>query len=656
MAGTLSAFFPSLQDAGLRLVGLNGREGISQLFDFHLDLVSEFSGVPPEKLIGQNAVITITDDDGKPRYVNGYINRFVQLDSTLRETRYWAQVVPWIYFLTKSSNSRIFQEMTVFDIVSEVLRDQPRPPSQGSAYLQKLSGRTDFEKRSYCVQYRETDFNFISRLMEEEGYYYYFEHKLDSHVLVVGSAPQPHPDCPETSEMHFEHGVSARSAGNLITAFHVGLEFVSGRCSLTAYNYMKPADNFPAASPTVIKVGGNEKYEIYDHPGEYAKGLVGRSPGEDESNVGKTHSQGNTMLQVRLQTEEARYMTGTGFSTAPAITSGHKFKLKDFPSHDFPAGAGDFNAEYLITAVNHTGYDAGAFAGEGRRFSYSNSFTCIPASVPFGPLRLTPKPVVPGPQTATVTGSGDIYTDKYGRVQVQFYWRDATTRRPKSISCWVRVAESWASKGFGSQFLPRVGDEVVVAFLEGDPDQPLVIGRVYNATNMPPFELPANQTQSGIKTRSSPGGGSQNANELRFEDKKGKEEVFLHAERQLTTEVEQDESRTVGGGRQTSIGANDELKIQGNWDVKVQGNTKVDTMGNCTIQSNGSMQVKGMASLTAESPAPVTVKSGSMVTIQAPMIKLAAPIVIADGMIQCQVLQTQAVISPSYTPGAGNIL
>jgi type VI secretion system secreted protein VgrG len=293
---------------------------------------------------------------------------------------------------------------------------------------------------------------------------------------------------------------------------------------------------------TTISVNGNSKYEIYDYPGEYLK-----------------KAQGNDLVKLRMEEEEAMHTVLTGTSTCRAFLPGYRFDLEGHSSNAM-------NATYLLTEVQHAasvgdGYDTSTAAGG--EAHYTNSFTCMPYDVPYRPQRLTPKPIVQGPQTATVVGKAgeEIWTDKFGRVKVQFHW-DREGRRDENSSCWIRVSHPWAGKGWGAIAIPRIGQEVIVDFLEGDPDQPIITGRVYNAEQMPPYGLPANQTQSGVKSRSSKEGTTDNFNEIRFEDKKGEEQLFIHAEKNQDIEVENDETHWVGQDRKKTIDRDETTEVK----------------------------------------------------------------------------------------------
>ena len=501
----------------LLLKGFRGSEGMSRLFRFELDLLSEDPGISYTDIIGKSVTISLKQADGTPRYFNGVISRFGQGGSDEVFTTYHAEMVPWLWFLTRTADCRIFQNMTIPDIIKKIFNDLGF-----NDFSDSLKG--SYQPREYCVQYRETDFNFVSRLMEEYGIFYFFKHEQGKHTLLLADDPIANPDCPGQSHFRFYIKTSAVLDEDVVNGWHAEQELRTGKCTLTDYNFETPSRSLLASTATIDSVGGNSKYETYDYPGKYLK-----------------KNEGDSLTKIRMQEEESVYQVVHGTSGARSMVTGNKFTLKEHYREDM-------NTSYLLTEIEHNAHTTSYSTSRGpMEDHYANSFSCIPASVPFRPLRLTPHPTVMGPQPAVVVGrSGDeICVDKYGRVKVQFFW-DRKGKKDDNSSCWARVSQFWAGKNWGAIFIPRVGQEVMVDFLEGDPDQPLITGRVYNAEQMPPYDLPANMTQSGIKTRSSKGGGTDNFNEIRFEDKKGSEDLFIHAEKDMHREVENDDSLTVG--------------------------------------------------------------------------------------------------------------
>jgi len=534
----------------LLLQGFTGREGISRLFHFQVDLLSPNKAISFADIVGGRVTIRVNLADGSERYFNGFVSRFSQGASDARFTHYQMEVVPWLWFLTRNADCRIFQNMTIPDIVQQVFKDRGFTDFKNS-----LTG--SFETREYCVQYRETDFNFVSRLMEQYGIFYYFEHDQNKHTLVLGNSPTAHPPCPHQSKARYDATVGDWHDEDVVTAWHMEQELRTGKYSLTDYNFETPSTSLLSSDPTVFSVDGNTKYEIYDYPGIYL-----------------TKSQGDTVTKIRMQEEETPHLVATGTSVCRAFTSGYKFNLLEHFRKDM-------NEEYVLTEIQHMGT-----VGESYTISdtttgeqYSNHFTCIPASVPYCPPRITPKPFVQGPQPALVVGKSgeEIWVDKYGRVVVQFYW-DRIGKDNEKSSCWVRVSQPWAGKNWGAMWIPRIGQEVIVSFLEGDPDRPLITGRVYNAEQTVPYDLPDHQTVSTFKSRSSKGGGSDNFNEIRFEDKTGSEQIFINAERDMDLRVEVDSRESVGENRHLNVGTNQTEQIGADKHLQI-GSNHVESIG-----------------------------------------------------------------------------
>ena len=497
----------------LLLQEFTGSEAVSRLFSLHLDLLSTRSSIAFKDIIGQRVTIRVKlAEAGKQRFFNGFVSRFTQSGSDERFTHYHMEVVPWLWFLTRNSDCRIFQNKSVPEIIQDIFK------IHGFQDF-KLSLSGSYQQREYCVQYHETDFNFVSRLMEQYGIFYYFQHEHAKHTLVLADSPGAYQPCPGQERAKYDLVAGGLESEDLVTRWQLEQELRAGKYSLTDYNFETPSTSLLAGEPTMIRVKGSSGYELFDYPGDY-----------------ENRSQGEALAKLRMQEEEAGHLIARGSSVCRAFTSGYRFELQDHYR-------GDMNTSYLLTTVQHdasagTTYGSGVEGGGER---YSNQFTCIPASVPYRPARITPKHVVQGPQTALVVGKEgeEIWVDKYGRIKVQFYW-DRVGKKDENSSCWIRVSQSWAGKNWGAVWLPRIGQEVVVSFLEGDPDRPLITGRVYNAEETVPYPLPEHQTVSTLKSRSSKGGASANYNEIRFEDKKGNEQVFINAEKDFDLRVEND--------------------------------------------------------------------------------------------------------------------
>ncbi len=533
----------------LLLRSISGSDAISQPFQYHLELLSEDDAIDFKSIVGQRVTVKLLLADASPRYFNGFISRFSQgaRDGVL--TSYHAEMVPWLWFLTRTADCRIFQKKSIPDIIQQIFKDL------GFTDF-KLNLYSNFEPRDYCVQYRETDFHFVSRLMEQVGVYYFFEHNDANHTMILGNDPSVHKECPGQPTARYELTAGGWQDDDVVTEWRLEEAIRPGSWAQTDYNFETPSTSLLVALP------GPNKYEIYDYPGDYA-----------------TRSDGDVLTKVRLEEDTTPGMIGQGGSDCRAFAPGYKFTLADHYRSDL-------NQPWLITEVHHRAsqggdYGGGAMVSQDKEFSYQNTFTCIPASVPFRPGRVTPRPVVRGCQTAMVVGppGEEIHTDKYGRVKVQFHW-DREGKRNENSSCWIRVSHPWAGKGWGAVSIPRIGQEVVVDFLEGDPDQPIIVGRVYNAESMPPYSLPAGAMVSGFKSNSTKGGGGYN--EIAADDTKGKEKVTIHGQYDMNTTVQHDKTTVVKSGNRTitvESGTNTET-IKGTASLTVQAGARmVDVTG-----------------------------------------------------------------------------
>jgi type VI secretion system secreted protein VgrG len=517
-----------LGDDVLLLRGFTGSEAISQLFHFDLDLLSEDTSIKLQDLVGQNVTLRIFDADGAERSWNGFISRFSQGSQDRRLTAYRAQMVPWLWFLTRTADCRIFQNKKAPDIIQKIFSDLGFQDFELRLY-------GEFAPRDYCVQYRETDFNFVSRLMEEEGIYYYFTHEDGKHVLVLANDPAAHEPCPGQKTARYDFRGGSVTYEDVVTEWQYQEEFRPGAWCHTDYNFETPSTSLAAS------VNGKNPYEIYEYPGEY-----------------RVRAEGDRLARIRLQEQTAPSNVSQGTSGCRHFTSGYKFTLEDHYRTDL-------NQAYLLTAVRHVAtqgadYQVGSGSAGSEELTYRNSFDCIPFSTPFRPPRLTPQPFVQGCQTAVVVGPGgeEIHTDKYGRVKVQFHW-DREGKKNENSSCWIRVSHPWAGQSWGAISIPRIGQEVIVDFLEGDPDQPIIVGRVYNAEQMPPFGMPGGAVISGVKSNSTKGGGGYN--EISLNDTKGTELINIHAQYDQQKKVEHDERVNVGNDRTEEVGHDEKIKI-----------------------------------------------------------------------------------------------
>ncbi len=559
----------------LLLRGFSGSEAVSQLFHFDLDLLSENDSVKFEDVVGKNVTLHVNTAEGKKRHFNGFVSGFSQGPQERRLTAYHAQMVPWLWFLTRTADCRIFQGQKVPDIIQKIFTDL-----KFHDFELRLSGT--YSPRDYCVQYRETDFNFVSRLMEEEGIAYFFDHSDGKHVLVLADDTSAYKPCPgqETARYSFR-GPGATYEEDLVTEWHYQQEFRTGAWAQTDYNFETPSTSL------AVTVNGKNPYEIYEYPGEH-----------------NVRALGDRLAKIRLQEQTARCVVSHGAGMCRNFRSGFQFTLQEHYRKDL-------NEKYLITALRHSAthganYEVGAAGGTG--LTYTNNFETIPASTPFRPRRVTPTPFVQGCQTALVVGPGgeEIYTDKYGRVKVQFHW-DREGKKNESSSCWIRVSHPWAGQGWGAISIPRIGQEVIVDFLEGDPDQPIIVGRVYNAEQMPPFALPGKAVISGVKSNSTKGGGGNN--EISLDDTKGTELINIHAQYDQQKKVEHDERVNVGHDRTEQVGHDETITIGNNRTEKVGVNETI------TIGSNRTEKVGSNENISIGSNRTETVGSNESITV-----------------------------------------
>ena len=557
---------------------LSGAEAISRPFEFRVDVFAAADAtVEFDRLLGQGVTVSVALPEGEKRHFNGIV-RSVAKGGTERttgvaRTAYRLTLVPKLWLLTRVARSRIFQQKTVKQILETVL----------TGITTQFTLQGTYEPRDYCAQYRETDFEFASRLMEEEGIFYFFTHADGQHKMVIGDVPIAHPVLAAGPTIKFDPGSGGALPDDRIHEWEKSQELTAGKVTLWDHCFELPGRNLEATAQVLesvqvgevahkVRYAANQQLELYDFPGGYAKRFDGVAPGGGDApaNINKIFQDNARTVGIRTRQVAVGALVVTGSSNCRQLVAGHKFTLTDHLDGD---------GEYVLTAVEHEARAADtARSGGGSGFAYRNRFRCIPSALPFQTPRVTPRPRVDGCQTATVVGpSGEeIFTDKYGRVKVQFHW-DREGQRNASSSCWVRVATIWAGNQWGAIHIPRIGQEVVVDFLEGDPDRPIIVGSVYNAQQMPPYALPANRTQSGIKSRSSAQGGPETFNEIRFEDKKGSEHVFIQAEKDLRVNVKNDETWTTGHDRTETIQHNHKQTItEGDQRIEVvKGNQEI---------------------------------------------------------------------------------
>lgn len=523
MANRVVRAHTPLGEDQLQFRSMSGSEGLSQLFEFEIDLLSPSASIDMKAVLGKPMSLEIQTASA-PRFLNGQVVRFSMIGregGTARHTIYRATVRPWLWYLTRSSDNKIFQNKTAVEILEEVLGDY------GFAFEKKLTG--SYRQWENCVQYNETDFAFVSRLMELEGIYYYFKHDQNQHTLVLTDDAGGHEPMPGYETInYFAADRDVTEDMEVIDDWQVTSEVRSGSYTVDDFNFTTPGGDLVNVR-SQPQPYDHSSYDMYEWLGEF-------------TNAGE----GEHYARVRLEEVQSLADRSVGHATVRGMAPGYTFSMRNSPRSDD-------NREYLVVSVNYRlregGYATGAAPSD-----YAFNFVVQPTSLPFRAPRVTNVPRTTGPQTAVVVGpeGEEIWTDQYGRVKVQFRW-DRSGRRNENCSCFVRVSHVIAGDGFGAVFTPRVGQEVVVDFVGGRPDRPLIVGRVYNPREMPPFNLPGEQTKSGFVTRSTPGGSPETANSLVFEDKMGAEFVALHAERNLNVSVEHDETHDTVGTRTTVI-------------------------------------------------------------------------------------------------------
>ena len=578
----------------LQVLEFSGREAISQPYRFELELISENAELDLQSLLHQRTFLAFTPDG---LGIHGLIYQVAQAESGKRLTRYKLSIVPQLSYLALRTNQRIFQHLTVPQIVAQVL--QEHGIALGDYQFQL--GPTVYPTRDYCVQYDESDLHFIQRLCEEEGIHYHFQHSAQGHVLVFGDDQSAFGKLGQPTAYLQDNGMTADEP--VIKRFAVRLETRTSRITRRDYDFEQPRllmeaafkeDRDPEAKPL-------PDLEDYDYPGRFVD-----------------RARGKHLSQRHLERHRADYRLAEGRGDQPKLLSGHFLELSDHPRPDY-------NDLWLLHEVIHQGKQPQVLeesvtshtdANDGFQQGYRNHFTATPWDVPFRPPLTHPKPKVLGSQTAVVTGPAgeEIHCDEYGRIKVQFFW-DREGQADDKTSCWLRVASSWAGDGYGGIAIPRIGMEVLVTFLEGDPDQPLVTGCLYHAEHVVPYDLPANKTRTVFKTLSTPGGGGYN--ELRIEDKKGAEQIYLHAQRDWDENIEYDQKIRVGNERHDTVEANSytELKAEENLTVKTERKVEVKPDDHLTVGQNQHIKL-GTAQLT-KAGREIHLKAGQKMVIEA---------------------------------------
>jgi type VI secretion system secreted protein VgrG len=605
----------------LLLRSFQGEEMLSGLFRFSLEMQSEDPSIDFAQIVGKGATITIELADGTQRYINGIVGRFIQSGTDDYFINYSAELHPWFWLTTMSADCRIYQNKSVTDIVTALFTELGF-----TDYKDATTGT--YSPLEYCVQYNETAFHFVSRLLEEAGIFYYFEHEDGKHTLVLADDASAFKACPGAATIDVGATPNWRQQNTIISC---SLEetVIAGKYAVDDFSFETPSTDLLGSSDST-KAHEGSKRRLYEYPGGFTK---------------KDAAEG--LAKKRMEEEESSQKRLRGISYCRAFFAGARTTVQKHYREDA-------NADYVLSVISHNATPDG----------YTNSFESFSSDTTFRPPRTTRRPVIPGTQTALVVGKSgeEIWTDKYGRIKVQFHW-DQKGKSDENSSCWIRVAHGWAGKSWGQMFLPRIGQEVVVSFLDGDPDRPLVTGSVYNAEQTVPYALPTEQTKSTIKSNVSKGGGG--FNEIRFEDKKDSEEIFIQAEKNCNRVVKNNDDLKVGfekkdKGNQTIAIYNDRtvtlekgnetLQVkEGNRDVKVDKGNETHTVagtrdvtvtkaeshtnkdaftqkvtkdyelsvdGNLTINVKGTVTIKSMKDMTLQSSAALTAKATSDVKIE----------------------------------------
>jgi type VI secretion system secreted protein VgrG len=557
--------------------GMHAREELGRLHEYQIDLLSDDGAIDLDAILGKNVTISLLLDDDTTRYFNGVVTRFTQRGKYGRYFRYSAIVRPWLWFLTRTADCRVFQDMTVPDILTAVFADHPTADYE-------LQTTATYRPWTYCVQYRETDFNFVSRLMEHEGIYYYFKHQMGRHTMVLADSYSGHAPAGGYETIPFiPPGQLARPDLEHISQWSLSREVQPGVFVHDDYDAERPSVELKV-SKTVARSYAPSDYEVYDYPGAYLK-----------------KPDGEQYALVRIEEYAAQFETTHAVTNARGAAVGCLFTLE---GHD----RADQNREHLIVSstcdLEFSEYESMPQAGG---VDFRCTFTAISSQQPYRSRRLTPKPFVQGPQTAVVVGpDGDeIYTDKYGRVKVQFHW-DRRGEKNEESSCWIRVSHPWAGKGWGAVATPRIGQEVIVDFLEGDPDQPIVTGRVYNEEQQPPFGFPAGAVISGVKSDTHKGDGY---NEISLDDTAGAEKITIHGQYDMNTVVEHDQTTTVHNNRTDRIDVDDAESVGNNQalDVGVDQTIAIGANRTETVGANETITVSGNRDRTVNGSETVTV-------------------------------------------------
>ena len=572
-ANRLLAINTPLAEDSVVLRSFHMTEELGRPFTAELDLRSEEAAIDLSELIGKNCTIRLARTDGQTRFVNGYISRMVQEGnpSEGHQNQYRATLVPWLWFLTRRIECRIFQNLSVLDVILKVFRDA------GFSDFRVAATAANYKAREYVVQYRESDFNFVSRLMEEVGLYYFFEHENGKHTLVICDNISTLTEVPGYEKVPYVQQSRANVGKERVFEWVTERQLQTQSFSVRDFNFKTPTVVVEGKKDS-LHVVPNMPSEAFDFPGNCLAA-----------------ADATTVATLRSEESAAQFELCRARGDLRGLTVGARFTLEDFPRDDQ-------NREYIVIGMAcHAETDSYTSGKGSDNELFQCGFTAMPSNREFRSARTTPRPLICGPQHAIVCGQSgqEIDTDEHGRVKVAFPW-DRYTKADENSSCWVRVAQVWAGKSWGGMFIPRIGQEVIVEFAEGDPDRPLVTGRLYNAVNKPPYELPANKTMSTLKSSSSPDGAG--FNEFRFEDKKDEEQIFIHAQKNLDVRVLNDRFETIGHDRHLIVNNKKYEWVKIDREELVEGNHKEEIVKdrNLTVGGKEAVKITGSKSLTVE--------------------------------------------------------
>ena len=588
---------------GLLFKEMSAQEELGRLFEFDVLAVAPSESIQAEDLLGTPASVSVELLDGTRRHFHGLVCAMGMEGTIGRMFCYRLILRPWLWLMTRRSDTRVFQEMTLEQILKAVFN----PFSDD--YQFQLSGV--LPKYDYCVQYRETDFDFVSRLMEQEGIYYYFRHEAGKHTMVIVNSPSAHQSGPYQETFQYRALATIPAGTEPITQWKSRREIQSGQVVLRDFDFTRPKISLE----TVSKAARNKasvKLEVYDYPGTYS-----------------TKAEGDRYSRLRVEELQARYARIDGSGPVRGLACGYRFKLAGHPRDE------ENQAHLAISSRVECAYSGYETASE--TTSYQCHFTAMPGSETFRPKRRTAKPSVAGVHTAIVVGPAgeEIHTDQHGRVKVQFHW-DRLGKSDEKSSCWVRVSSPLAGQGWGMIALPRIGQEVVVDFLEGDPDRPLITGRVYNGDQRPPYALPDHATVSTSKSRSSKGGVAGDFNELRFEDRAGQEQVWLQAQRDFHQRVKNDLSLEIHGNQQGLVRKDRTENVDGEVQLKVGKDLLQDVTGTFSVKTGQDLVTDSSMSIAQRAGTDLNAKIGKDYGLDAGVnvnIKAGVNVVIEAGVM-----------------------